>query len=58
MNKLLETKIKDMSWRALARYEIPGDKMERKEELEGKAQEMKPVSFYSLYSSCFLYQEM
>ena len=40
VSKLLETEIKDMSRRALARCEIPGDKREGKEEFDGKGKEM------------------
>lgn len=46
-----------MSRRALSRCEIPGDKIEGKEELEGNGKEMKLISFDSLYFSCFLPQE-
>lgn len=56
--QLLETKIKDMSRRALARCKIQGDKMEGKDEFKGKGKEMQLVSFHSLYSSCFLSQEV
>lgn len=52
-----EREIKDMSRRALSRCEIPGDKIEGKEELEGNGKEMKLISFDSLYFSCFLPQE-
>lgn len=54
MSKLLETEIKDMSRRALARCEVPSDEREGKEEFDGKGKEMLLVSFYSLYLSCFL----
>lgn len=40
VSKLLETQIKDISRRALARCEIPGDKREGKEEFDGKEKEM------------------
>lgn len=40
VSKLAEAEIKDMSRGALARCEIPGDKMEGKEEFEGKGKEM------------------
>ena len=46
-----------MSRRALSRCEIPGDKIEGKEELEGNGKEMKLISFDSLSFSCFLPQE-
>ena len=57
VSKLREREIKDMPRRALSRCEIPGDKIEGKEELEGNGKEMKLISFDSLYFSCFLPQE-
>ena len=38
-----------MSRRALSRCEIPGDKIEGKEELEGNGKEMKLISFLLLF---------
>lgn len=40
MSQRAEAKIKDMSRGAQARCEIPGGKMEGKEEFEGKGKEM------------------
>ena len=40
MSRPLETKITDASRGALARCDIPGDKMDGKEECEGKEREM------------------
>lgn len=54
VSQCLETNIKTCPVQQLARCEIPGDKIEGKEEFEGKGKEMLLVSFYSLYFSCFL----